>query len=104
MRERVAAVAGNALFSGMMGLAWPAIAWAVTGSCSAYTDTELAWRAPYIGYQELVPFSAWIQGAEFWMPGPLGIVALVLFVAAVRHPAASCRPCAGSASTCDSGC
>jgi hypothetical protein len=78
MRERVGTALAT-LFSGMMGLAWPAIAWAVTGSFSAYTDTELAWRAPYVGYHELVPFSAWIQGAEFWMPGPLGIVALVLF-------------------------
>jgi hypothetical protein len=79
-RERIASVAA-AVFSGAMGLAWPAIAWAATGSASAYTDTELAWRAPYVGHQELLPFSAWIEGANFWMPGAIGIVALVLVVA-----------------------
>jgi hypothetical protein len=79
-RERVTSIIA-VVFSGMMGLAWPAIAWLATGSPSAYTDTELAWRAPYIGYHELVPFGAWIQGAGFWMPGPLGIVALLLIVA-----------------------
>ncbi|WP_349897398.1 hypothetical protein [Parafrigoribacterium soli] len=80
VRERVTSIIAVA-FTGMMGLAWPTIAWLATGSPSAYADTELAWRAPYVGYQELVPFSAWIQGAGFWMPGPLGIVALVLIVA-----------------------
>ncbi len=79
-RERWGAFAA-ALFSGVMGLAWPVVAWLVTGSLSAYTDTELAWRAPYIGYGELVPFSGWIRGAGFWIPGPLGLVALVLLVA-----------------------
>ncbi|MEO7123994.1 MAG: hypothetical protein ABI400_12940 [Lacisediminihabitans sp.] len=80
LRERLGAIAA-AVFSGIMGLAWPAIAWAVTGVPSAYTETELAWRAPYIGYGQLVPFSAWIQGAGFWMPGALGIVTLVLILA-----------------------
>jgi hypothetical protein len=98
-RERIASIAAT-VFSGLMGLAWPEIAWAATGSASAYTDTELAWRASYIGYHALVPFSAWIQGAAFWMPGPLGIVALVLLLAlfatllltpAVRRLAADLR-------------
>lgn len=80
VRERVGAVVA-ALFSVLMGLVWPAIAWLVTGLPSAYTDTELAWRAPYIGSRELVPFDAWIQSAAFWMPGPLGIIAFVLLVA-----------------------
>jgi hypothetical protein len=86
MNERRASVA-LAFFSGVMGLAWLLIAWAVTGSLTAYTDTELAWRAPYIGYQELVPFAAWPQGAEFWLgpvlgPVVLGIVAVgfILFM------------------------
>lgn len=86
MNERRASVA-LAFFSGVMGLAWLLIAWAVTGSFTAYTDTELAWRAPYIGYQELVPFAAWPQGAEFWLgpvlgPVVLGIVAVgfILFM------------------------
>lgn len=86
MSERRASVS-LAFFSGVMGLAWLLIAWAVTGSFTAYTDTELAWRAPYIGYQELVPFAAWPQGAQFWMgpvlgPVVLGIVAVgfILFM------------------------
>lgn len=69
--ERVASIA-VALFSGVMGLAWLLIAWGVTGSPTAYTDTELAWRAGYIGYTELVPFTSWISGAQFWLRFPLG--------------------------------
>jgi len=79
-RDRIGAVVAVA-FSGIVGLAWPTIAWAATGVPSAYTDTELAWRAPYIGYGALVPFDGWVRGAMFWMPGPLGIVTLVLIVA-----------------------
>jgi hypothetical protein len=79
MRERWASVL-LAFFSGVMGLAWLLIAWAVTGSMTAYLDTELAWRAPYIGYGELVPFTAWLQGAEFWFGGVMGPVILALVV------------------------
>lgn len=99
VRERVASV-GVAAFSVLAGFAWPAIAGLATGDWSAYTDTELAWRAQYIGYKELVPFSAWIQGAEWWfhtllgLPAALGYFTLVvlvvtfaviLFVPAVRR-------------------
>ena len=80
VRERILA-SGVAVFSGLAGLAWPAIAWLVTGSMTAYTDTELAWRAPYVGYRELVPFASWLQGASFWLPGPVGVVVLVVVVA-----------------------
>lgn len=79
--ERILGV-GVMVFSGIMGVAWPVIAWLATGSMTAYTDTELAWRVPYLGYLELVPFTPWVQGAAFWMPGPLGIAVLVLVVAA----------------------
>ncbi|GHD83754.1 hypothetical protein CLV85_2308 [Salinibacterium amurskyense] len=65
MHERVAAVTAT-LFSLVMGFAWLLIAAAVTGSLTAYTDTELAWRAGYVGYGELIPFAAWFQGAAFW--------------------------------------
>ena len=58
--------AGLTAFSLVMGLVWPLTAWAVTGSASAYTDTELAWRSPYIGYLDLHPFTPWLQGARFW--------------------------------------
>ncbi|MGA1837895.1 mannosyltransferase family protein [Herbiconiux sp. 11R-BC] len=67
-------------FSAFMGFAWPLIAWIVTGSMSAYTDTELAWRASYIGYGELVPFTAWFQGGNWWLGEPLGIVVVVLLI------------------------
>ena len=92
-RERVLS-ASVAVFSGIMGLAWPLAAWAVTGSLTAYTDTELAWRAPYIGYHELVPFTAWFQSGVWWLGMPLGIVAvlalilaftMVMFTPAVRR-------------------
>jgi hypothetical protein len=66
-----------AVFSGLMGLAWPGIAWLVTGSMTAYTDTELAWRSAYIGYQELVPFAAWFQSGVWWLGAPLGILVVV---------------------------
>jgi hypothetical protein len=72
----------------VMGFAWLLIAWAVTGSLTAYTDTELAWRAAYIGYGELVPFSGWVAGANWWLaranwgiPQSFGPVLLVILVA-----------------------
>ncbi|WP_243844249.1 mannosyltransferase family protein [Salinibacterium sp. ZJ454] len=71
-----------AIFSGVMGLVWLVAAWIVTGSLTAYTDTELAWRAPYIGYQHLIPFAAWIQGANWWLGFPLGVVMLVIVLIA----------------------
>lgn len=64
-RECILSV-GITAFSLFMGFAWTLIAWIGTGSPSAYTDTELAWRSAYIGYEPLVPFLGWIQGATFW--------------------------------------
>ncbi|AXH35671.1 hypothetical protein DVJ78_09875 [Humibacter sp. BT305] len=79
-----------AVYSGLLGLAWPAIAWLATGDLTAYTDTELAWRAPYIGYVELVPFTAWFQGGNWWLGAPLGailvVVLIALFVAILFSP------------------
>ncbi|WP_082499354.1 MULTISPECIES: hypothetical protein [unclassified Rathayibacter] len=71
----------------VVGFFWPAAAWAVTGSPTAYTDTELAWRSAYIGYQELFPFTAWFQSGawwgNWWFGAPLiGILIVVLLVAA----------------------
>ena len=65
--ERLATIVVG-LFSAIMGFAWLLIAAAVTGSLTAYTDTELAWRAPYVGRVELVPFTPWIQATGFWSP------------------------------------
>jgi hypothetical protein len=69
----------------VVGFLWPAIAWAVTGSPTAYTDTELAWRSSYIGYQELLPFTSWFQGGawwgSWWFGAPMiGIALVVLLV------------------------
>ncbi|CAN5324044.1 membrane protein [soil metagenome] len=84
VRERVASVIA-AFFSGFMGIAWLLIAWAITGSPTAYTDTELAWRAAYVGYQDLVPFTPWFSAAGFWsgqwgVPLPLLVVILVILI------------------------
>lgn len=75
-------VGALAVFSGVMGMAWPLVAWVVTGTMGAYTDTELAWRVPLIGYQHLVPFAPWLQGFGLWFGQPLGGILLVLLVAA----------------------
>ncbi|MET0976556.1 MAG: hypothetical protein ABWX82_12890 [Leifsonia sp.] len=91
--ERVAAVSVTVI-TGLMGLAWPAAAWIATGNPSAYVETELAWRMPYIGYVELVPFTAWFQSGVWWLGMPLGIVVVIavilgfgfaLFLPAVRR-------------------
>ncbi len=57
---------GLAAFSLVTGFAGMVMAWVVTGSVSAHTDTELAWRSPHIGYLDLKPFVPWLQGARFW--------------------------------------
>ena len=86
--ERIAVIVAG-LVTAVAGLAWPAIAWAVTGSPTAYTDTELAWRAGYIGYQQLALFAPWFQGGAWWLAligvpagtaGVLGAVGVVLLV------------------------
>jgi hypothetical protein len=82
--ERIAVVV-TGLFSAVMGVAWLGVAWAVTGSPSAYLDTELAWRRPYLGDEELVPFTPWIRAAEFWqqylpVPAPAAYLILGLLV------------------------
>jgi hypothetical protein len=81
-----------AVVSGAVGLAWPAIAWAVTGVPKAYTDTELAWRSSYIGWRELVPFAPWVQGFGWWFGQPAGAILLAVvvvgFAAFVALPAA----------------
>ena len=86
VRERILTVSLT-VFSGLAGLAWPVIAGIATGTASAYTDTELAWRAPYIGYTNLLPFASWFQGADWWatvmlgLPDWVGIVVLLVVVA-----------------------
>jgi hypothetical protein len=74
LREAIAASV-TAVASGVLGLGWLLIAWAVTGSLTAYTDTELAWRSAYIGYSDLVPFAGWFQGLDWWAVYGLGLPA-----------------------------
>ena len=69
--EALAAIVAT-VAAGLSGLAWLLVAWGVTGSPTAYTDTELAWRSAYIGYQQLVPFTPWWHAAQFWIRFPLG--------------------------------
>jgi hypothetical protein len=87
LREKVAVVVVG-LASAFFGALWTLVAWIGTGSPSAYTDTELAWRSGWIGYQDLVPFQAWFQGADFWMrfigspePAVVGAILVVVIVA-----------------------
>lgn len=77
-RREMAAVSVTAVVTALLGVAWLGIAGLVTGRADAYTETELAWRAPYIGYGPLVPFTPWVEGANWWLPGGLGIVLLVI--------------------------
>jgi hypothetical protein len=87
-------VVGLAALSTVAGFAWLLIAWAVTGSLTAYTDTELAWRASWIGHGHLLPFAPWFQAAPFWVgpaAGPFVVIgiavafALVLVLPPVRR-------------------
>lgn len=66
-----------AVFSCAAALAWPAIAWTVTGEPSAYTDTETAWR----GGGGLVPVVPWFDASAGLFGPALGLVAPVLLVA-----------------------
>ncbi len=67
--------------SSLAAVAWPGIAWAVTGQRDAYVATETAWRG-----EPLAPFVPWID-APAAVLGPeaaaLVVVALVLGVVAV---------------------
>ncbi len=81
VRERVD-LAVVTVIAGLAGLAWPGIVALATGDLAGYTDTELAWRRPYVGPVELVPFTAWWQGARWWLGDVAGPVALALVLVA----------------------
>ncbi|MGK9146577.1 hypothetical protein KXS11_02970 [Plantibacter flavus] len=103
-REVWLILAGGALATAA-GFAWMVIAGIATGVPDAYLETELAWRAAFIGDGPLVPFSAWVQGGVFWFGQPLGIVvvalvfagsAAMLFLPAVRRLGVDLRLWVGS--------
>ena len=58
------------------GLAWPAVAGAVTGEPTAFTATQSAWR----GRAAVVPVLPWFDVSR-WLLGDVGPVAVVLLVA-----------------------
>ncbi|MFI7585247.1 hypothetical protein ACH9DO_15865 [Kocuria sp. M1N1S27] len=68
---------GLAVFSCAAALAWPAIAWGVTGDPTAYTDTETAWR----GGGGLRPVVPWFHAGVGLFGPVLGPAAPVLLVA-----------------------
>ncbi len=95
-RERIAVIVVG-LSSAFFGVVWSLVAWIATGVPSAYTDTELAWRVGYIGYQDLLPFAPWVQGAQWWfrwiqfpaadVTGPIVLVIVVaLFTVLLFSP------------------
>ncbi|MFE4198562.1 hypothetical protein ACFRJ9_22165 [Paenarthrobacter sp. NPDC056912] len=64
------------LATGLGALAWPAIAWAVTGDQAAYTRTETAWRG-----HDLVPFKPWFDTGRMLFGPLLGVLAPFVFTA-----------------------
>jgi hypothetical protein len=81
---REMAAAGLAtVATAVFGVGWLLVAGLVTGRLDAYTATELAWRSAYIGYGPLVPFTPWIEGANWWFPGGLGVALLVISLIAL---------------------
>lgn len=78
-------LAGLTAIAGISALAWPALAWWGTGRVTAYLETELAWRRPYIGNKGHGWGSGWWDSAQWWFPdtwpwvlGSLGLVVLVI--------------------------
>jgi MFS family permease len=67
--------------AGLASILWPLVAWAATGSRSAYTDTMSAWRAG----GHIVPLKPWLWMSEWFFRdsahpgtyGPVGLAALV---------------------------
>ena len=72
-------VAGLGAWSALWGFGWLIACTLVTGSATAYVETELSWRSAYIGRQELVPLTTWPIGLEWWFGAwwPLWLVAIV---------------------------
>jgi hypothetical protein len=83
-RREAFAGAGALLASGVAGLLWPAAAWAVTGSRTAYTDTMAAWRSG----GEIEPLTPWLWMSQwvfrsFELAATYGPVALAALVTTV---------------------
>ena len=85
-RDRVPLIVLTAV-AGVSAVAWPAIAGVVTGRPSAYLDTELAWRRPYIGDEQHTWGTGWWESARWWFPEAaswvIAAIALTVVVIAV---------------------
>ncbi|WP_413319195.1 hypothetical protein AA0Z99_02640 [Agrococcus sp. 1P02AA] len=84
VRERWMLV-GLGAWSALWGFAWLLACTIATGSTSAYLETELSWRSAYVGRQELVPFTTWPIGLEWWFGAwwPLWLAGIVAVVVAL---------------------
>lgn len=76
------------LVAALAGFAWAGIAALATGQLDAYTETEFAWRRPYVGDAPFFPFLPWLQGALWWgqwwgWPPWFGVLPLVVALAVV---------------------
>ncbi len=71
-RRGLLALSGVAAAS---ALAWPLLAWAVTGRADAYTATETSWRGG-----ELTPLLPWLTRSGWWVGDHLGPLLLAGFV------------------------
>ena len=71
--------------AGVSAVAWPAIAGVVTGRPSAYLETELAWRRPYLGDEHHSWGTGWWESATWWFPeaAPWVIAAIALTVVVI---------------------
>jgi hypothetical protein len=73
--------------AGLSAIAWPTIATVVTGRPTAYLDTELAWRRPYIGDNAHAWGTGWWDSAQWWFPDAapwvIGAIALAIIIIAV---------------------
>jgi hypothetical protein len=74
------------------GFAWSAIVGLVTGVQDGYFQTELAWRALWMGRAEFAFFTPWFFAGNFWFDrtlhwgpaaGPIAVVLLVAGFAAL---------------------
>ena len=76
-----------AVVAAVSAAAWPAVAWFRTGVPSAYLDTEMAWRRPYVGEGTHAWGTGWWQSANWWFPEiavwVLGVGAVVVAIVAV---------------------
>jgi len=74
--------------AGLSAIAWPVIAAVTTGRPTAYLDTEIAWRRPYIGDEPHTWGTGWWESAQWWFPESAlwviaGIALTIVVVAAL---------------------